>query len=71
MQGGRSTSCSEFVELVMAALLVAMVFMVLGNVILRYGFHTAISAGEELLRTPFVWLTFVGAVVAAREQQAN
>lgn len=55
------------VEAVMASLLVAMVVMVLGNVILRYGFDTGISASEELSRTAFVWLTFIGAVVATRE----
>ena len=49
------------IEAVMALLLVAMVAMVLGNVILRYGFDTGISASEELSRTAFVWLTdFVG-----------
>jgi TRAP-type C4-dicarboxylate transport system permease small subunit len=55
------------VEAFMALLLVAMVAMVLGNVILRYGFDTGISASEELSRTAFVWLTFIGAVVATRE----
>ena len=42
------------VEAFMALLLVAMVVMVLGNVILRYGFDTGISASEELSRTAFV-----------------
>ena len=54
-------------EGVMFALLVAMVVMVLGNVILRYGFDTGISSSEELSRSAFVWLTFIGAVVATRE----
>jgi TRAP-type C4-dicarboxylate transport system permease small subunit len=55
------------VEALMAGLLVGMLVMVLGNVILRYGFDTGIMASEELSRTFFVWLTFIGAVVAARE----
>jgi TRAP-type C4-dicarboxylate transport system permease small subunit len=55
------------VEALMAALLVGMVAMVLGNVILRYGFETGISSSEELSRTFFVWLTFIGAVVATRD----
>lgn len=55
------------VEAVLALLLVAMVVMVLGNVVLRYGFDTGISASEELSRTAFVWLTFIGAVVATRD----
>ena len=51
----------------MAAMLVSMLVMVLGNVILRYGFGTGITVSEELSRTLFVWITFVGAVVATRE----
>ena len=51
----------------MAALLVSMLAMVLGNVILRYGFGTGITVSEELSRTMFVWITFVGAVVATRD----
>lgn len=45
----------------------AMVLMVLGNVILRYGFNSGITVSEELSRFLFVWLTFVGAVVGLRE----
>ena len=55
------------VEGLLAAMLVVMLVMVLGNVILRYGFGTGISVSEELSRTLFVWITFVGAVVATRE----
>ncbi len=55
------------VEGLLAAMLVIMLVMVLGNVILRYGFGTGITASEELSRTMFVWITFIGAVVATRE----
>ena len=55
------------VEGLLAAMLVFMLVMVLGNVILRYGFGTGINVSEELSRTLFVWITFVGAVVATRE----
>lgn len=54
------------VEAVLAALLVAMVAMVLGNVILRYAFGTGIVVSEELSRLGLVWITFAGAVVAWR-----
>ena len=57
----------KLVEGALALMLVAMLLMVLGNVILRYGFGTGISASEELSRTLFVWITFVGAVVATRD----
>lgn len=45
----------------------SMVVLVLGNVILRYGFNSGITVSEELARWGFVWLTFTGAVIAMRE----
>ena len=48
-------------------LLGSMVFLVLGNVILRYGFNSGITTSEELSRWAFLWLTFTGAIVALRE----
>jgi len=57
----------KVIEGLLAAMLVAMLLMVLGNVILRYGFGTGISASEELSRMLFVWIVFVGAVVATRD----
>ena len=44
-----------------------MVVLVLGNVILRYGFNSGITVSEELSRWCFVWLTFTGAIIAMRE----
>ena len=44
-----------------------MVVLVLGNVILRYGFNSGITVSEELSRWGFVWLTFTGAIIAMRE----
>lgn len=55
------------VEALLAALLLGMVLMVLGNVVLRYLFNSGIVASEELSRVFFVWLTFIGAIVAVRE----
>lgn len=50
-----------------ACLLGAMVVLVFGNVILRYAFNQGITVSEELSRIFFVWLTFLGAVVAMRD----
>lgn len=58
----------KFLGLVMVLLLAAMVFMVFGNVMLRYGFNSGILVSEELSRFCFVWLTFVGAVLTFHEQ---
>lgn len=55
-------------EALMVLLLAAMTIIVLGNVVLRYGFGTGLVVSEELSRFLFVWLTFVGAVVIARQQ---
>jgi TRAP-type transport system small permease protein len=53
-------------SVLMVAFLAAMVVMVFGNVVLRYGFNSGITVSEELSRWLFVWMTFLGAVVALR-----
>lgn len=58
---------TKLTEAVLAALLLGMVLMVFGNVVLRYVFNSGISVSEELSRFFFVWLTFIGAVLAAHE----
>jgi TRAP-type C4-dicarboxylate transport system permease small subunit len=50
----------------MVACLALMVLMVFGNVVLRYGFNSGITISEELSRWLFVWMTFMGAVIAVR-----
>ena len=51
---------------VMVLFLAAMVVMVFGNVVLRYGFNSGITVSEELSRWLFVWMTFLGSLVALR-----
>lgn len=51
----------------MAAALAAMVVLVFGNVVMRYAFNSGFTISEELSRWLFVWLTFLGAVVALRD----
>ena len=53
--------------LLMVACLGLMVVMVFGNVVLRYGFNSGITVSEELSRWLFVWMTFLGAIVAVRK----
>lgn len=50
-----------------AAALALMVVLVFGNVVMRYAFNSGFTMSEELSRWLFVWLTFLGAVVALRE----
>lgn len=55
------------IDYLIAFLLLAMVIMVFGNVVLRYVFNSGITVSEELSRWAFVWLTFLGAIVALKE----
>jgi TRAP-type C4-dicarboxylate transport system permease small subunit len=55
------------VTAVMAVALMVMVALVFGNVVLRYGFNSSITVSEEISRWLFVWIAFMGAVVALRE----
>ncbi|WP_332698552.1 TRAP transporter small permease [Bosea sp. (in: a-proteobacteria)] len=48
---------------------VVMIAMVFGNVVLRYGFNSGIIVSEELSRMIFVWLTFGGAFLVAKDGQ--
>ena len=57
----------RLLEFLVVACMVAMVVMVFGNVVLRYGFNSGITVSEEVSRIMFVWLTFLGAVVAMKE----
>lgn len=47
--------------------LAIMVVLVFGNVVMRYGFNSGITVSDEVSRWLFVWLTFLGAIVALKE----
>ena len=51
-------------ELAIALLLAAMVVLVFA----RYGFNSGITLSEEISRWMFIWLTFLGAVIALKER---
>ena len=52
---------------VIAVCLAVMVVLVFGNVVMRYGFNSGITLSEELSRWLFVWMRFMGAVIALKE----
>ncbi|MBW7920861.1 MAG: TRAP transporter small permease [Rubellimicrobium sp.] len=58
---------TKIVEVVLVLLLTGMSVMVFVNVVLRYGFNSGIVISEEMSRFFFVWLTFIGAVIAFKE----
>jgi TRAP-type C4-dicarboxylate transport system permease small subunit len=60
--------CCRCLNVFIALALAVMVVMVFGNVVLRYAFNSSIAVSEEASRWLFVWMTFMGAVVALRER---
>jgi TRAP-type transport system small permease protein len=59
--------CCTGIEMVIAFFLAVMVVLVFGNVVLRYGFNSGITVSEEVSRWLFIWMTFLGAIVALKE----
>ena len=57
----------KLLDVLIAFCLALMVLMVFGNVVLRYIFNSGIAVSEELSRWLFVWMTFLGAIVALKE----
>jgi TRAP-type transport system small permease protein len=57
----------KLLELGVVLCLFAMVVMVFGNVVMRYAFNSGILISEEMSRYAFIWLTYLGAMVAMRE----
>ena len=53
-------------DAISALFLLVMVILVFGNVVLRYVFNSGITVSEEISRWLFVWVTFMGSVVALR-----
>lgn len=56
----------KVLEFLLVLLLAGMTIMVFSNVVLRYLFSSGLDVSEELSRFFFVWLIFIGAVVAMR-----
>ena len=56
----------RLMNFIMVVFLAAMVVMVFGNVVLRYAFNSGITVSEELSRWLFVWMTFLGSLIALR-----
>ena len=58
----------QFLSWLLVASMALMVVLVFTNVVLRYAFNSGIAVSEELSRWLFVWLTFLGAIVALNER---
>jgi TRAP-type transport system small permease protein len=60
-------SAERLVEFLMGLALTVMVVLIFGNVVLRYVFNTGIAWAEEIARLMFVWMIFLGAIIAMRK----
>lgn len=58
---------TKILEVVIVVNLAIMAVLVFSNVVLRYAFDSGIAMGEELARLLFVWLIFLGAILASRQ----
>ncbi len=58
-------ACVRALEIVIVVCLAVMAVLVFGNVVLRYVFDSGIAMSEELSRLLFVWLIFLGAILAS------
>ena len=61
------TCYCRLLDFLIALALALMVVLVFGNVVLRYVFNAGITTSEEVSRWLFVWLVFLGAVVALKD----
>ena len=59
------SACVRAREIIIVACLALMAVLVFGNVVLRYAFDSGIAVSEELSRLLFVWLIFLGAILAS------
>lgn len=55
-------------EAIMVICISIMFLLVLINVLMRFIFNSGIDIAEELPRFLFVWMIFIGAVVAIKDQ---
>lgn len=64
----RSTQLlTRTLEALLVISLAVMAILVFGNVVLRYAFNSGLAVSEELSRLLFVWLIFLGAILASAQ----
>ncbi|BCH35183.1 putative TRAP transporter small permease protein [Mesorhizobium sp. L-8-10] len=56
----------KVLDAVMALMMLAMIGVVFANVVLRYGFSSAMASSVEVSRFLFVWIVMLGAVACLR-----
>jgi len=57
-----ATKLWNIIDMILAAMMMAMIILVFTNVVLRYGFSSGLRPSVELSRLGFVWVVLLGAV---------
>jgi TRAP-type transport system small permease protein len=60
-------SLNNLLNIVIVASLALMAILVFGNVVLRYAFNSGIMWSEEMSRFLFIWMCFLGAIGALKD----
>jgi TRAP-type C4-dicarboxylate transport system permease small subunit len=58
---------NQVTNIILALCLATMSVLIFGNVVLRYVFDSGITWSEEVSRFLFIWMTFLGAIVALKD----
>ena len=58
----------HFLNIVSTFSIVMMVVLVFYNAVLRYCFNSSLTSAEEYSRFAFVWLSYLGIILAAKEE---
>lgn len=66
---GLVSKIDDLLKLVIVVCLSLMAIFVFTNVILRYAFNSGITWSEEVSRFLFVWLIFLGAILAFKDNE--
>jgi TRAP-type C4-dicarboxylate transport system permease small subunit len=69
MVGKFAELTTRLINYLIAAALSLMAIFVFGNVILRYFFNSGLTWAEEVSRFLFIWLIFLGAILALRDNE--
>lgn len=69
MVGKFAEMATKLINYLIAAALSLMAIFVFGNVILRYFFNSGLTWAEEVSRFLFIWLIFLGAILALRDNE--
>ncbi|MYN11748.1 TRAP transporter small permease subunit [Pusillimonas sp. TS35] len=67
--GGSVGLITRGLNLAIAGALALMAIFVFANVIMRYFFHSGLTWAEEVSRFLFIWLIFLGAIVAFKANE--